>query len=46
MRVLTAARLSRSYAFTVVRESNLPVDAPVSPVVTLISLDAGVWLSR
>ena len=39
---LTAAGLSRSYAFTVVRDPGLPVDAPVSPVVTLVSLDAGV----
>ena len=42
MRALIAARFSRSYAFTVVRESSLPVDALVSPVVTLMSLDAGV----
>ena len=34
MRVLTAA--------TVVREPGLPVNAPASPVVTLMSLDAGV----
>ena len=39
---LTAAGLSRSYASTVVRVPGLLVDAPANPVVTLVSLDAGV----
>ena len=42
MRALTAAGLSKSYEFTVVREPSLPVDAPASPVLSLVSLDAGV----
>ena len=43
VRALTAAEL-RSFAFTVVQEPGLPADAPASPVVTLVSLDAGVLI--
>ena len=44
VRALTAAGLSRSYEFTVVQEPGLPANAPASPVVTLVSLDAGVLI--
>ena len=39
---LTAAGLRKSYEFTVVRRPSLPVHAPASPALTLVSLGAGV----
>ena len=44
MRALTATGFSRSHAFTVVRQPGLPADAPASPVMTLVSLDAEVLI--
>ena len=42
VRALTAAGICKSYEFTIVREPSLPVHALVSPVLTLMSLDAAV----
>ena len=42
VRALTAAGFCKSYEFTVVRGPSLPVHAPASPALTVVSLDAGV----